>query len=343
MSGLRIGLLVDRVDKGYYLAEAVALAGHQVSRSVLLGGPEADGLDPNQADAWVVDLSLSLSQAQVAPQALEKLLDLRPLILGDSGDYAPGSEPHQAWLRRILVKLRQLTGDLNLAAAPRAEQLWILAASTGGPAAVSDFLSRLPEGLNVALLYIQHIDQSYTDTLLKMMSRGTFNTVLAAEGQVLTRGQLVVVSSRERVKVLANGTLSFPGEPWAGAYAPSVDQLVAEAAHLYGERLGLIVFSGMGEDGAAASRLVRRYGGQVWAQAPASCVSPSMPEAVLACRTVTTSGTPEELAQCLVKSEWAWRTASSASSSAISSSASKATASQATTSERSIYESSRVH
>jgi len=340
VSGLRIGLLVDRADKGYYLAEAVALAGHQVSHSVLLAGPETDALDPNQADAWVVDLSLS--QAQVAPQALERLLDQRPLILGDSGDYAPGSDSHQAWLRRILVKLRQLTGDLNLEAAPRAERLWILAASTGGPAAVSDFLSRLPEGLNLALLYIQHIDQSYTDTLIKMMSRGAFHTTLAAEGQVLTPGQLVVVSSRERVKVLGNGTLSFPGEPWAGAYAPSVDQLVAEAAHLYGERLGLIVFSGMGEDGAAASRLVRRYGGQVWAQAPASCVSPSMPEAVLACGTVTTSGTPEELARYLAMSEWDRRRVSSASGSA-SSSASKATASQATTSERSIYESSRVH
>lgn len=329
MSGLRIGLLVDRTDKGYYLAEAVALAGHQVSHSVLLDEPAAEALNPNQADAWVVDLSLS--QTQVAPQALERLLDQRPLILGDSGDYPPGSGPHQAWLRRILVKLRQLTGDLNLATAPRAEQLWILAASTGGPAAVSEFLSQLPEGLDLALLYIQHIDQSYTDTLIKMMSRGTFNTVLATEGQVLTQGQLVVVSSRERVKVLGNGTLSFPGEPWAGAYAPSVDQLVAEAAHLYGERLGLIVFSGMGEDGAAASRLVRRYGGQVWVQTPASCVSSSMPEAVLASGTVTASGTPTELAQSLAKLDRAGGIAS------------KATATKATTSKRSIYESSRVH
>lgn len=331
MSGLRIGLLVDRPDKGYYLAEAVALAGHQVSCSMLLGNPAADALDSSQADAWVVDLSLA--QAQVAPQALERLLDQRPLILGDSSDYTPGSGSHQAWLRRTLVKLRQLTGDLNLVTAPRAEQLWILAASTGGPAAISEFLSELPADLDLALLYIQHIDQSYTDTLIKMMSRRAFNTVLAAEGQVLTRGQLVVVSSQERVKVLGNGTLSFPGEPWAGAYAPSVDQLVAEAAHLYGERLGLIVFSGMGEDGAAASRLVRRYGGQVWAQTPASCVSSSMPEAVLASGTVTTSGTPTELAQYLAKSDWVGGVAGKAASAA----------SKETTSKRSIYESSRVH
>jgi len=308
VSGLRIGVLVDRADKGYYLAEAVALAGHQVGHSVLLGDSQADTLDPNQADAWVVDLSLA--QTQVAPQALERLLDQIPVILGDSGDYTPGGEAHQAWLRRILVKLRQLAGDLNLATAPRAERLWILAASTGGPAAVSEFLNQLPEGLGLALLYVQHIDQSYTDTLIKMMSRGTFNTVLAAEGQVLTRGQLVIVSSQERVKILGNGTLSFPGEPWAGPYAPSVDQLVAEAAHLYGERLGLVVFSGMGEDGASASRLVRRYGGQVWAQTPTSCVSPSMPEAVLASGTVSTSGTPTELARYMAKFDWAGSTTS---------------------------------
>ena len=326
---MRIGLLVDAADKGYYLAQMVAQAGHQVSHSVLLGDPAIEALDPNEADAWVVDLTLS--QTQVAPQTLDKLLDELPLILGDSGDYTPGSEPHQAWLRRILVKLRQLTGDLNLASAPCAKQLWILAASTGGPAAVSEFLSQLPDGLDLALIYIQHINQSYIGTLIKMMSGRTFNIVPAAEGQVLTRGQLVVVSSQERVKVLGNGTLSFPGEPWAGVYAPSVDQLVAEAAHLYGERLGLIVFSGMGEDGTSASRLVRRYGGQVWAQAPASCISSSMPEAVLASGTVTASGTPTELAQQLAQSVWARATAP------------KAAVRKAKTSKRSIYESSRVY
>lgn len=322
MSELRIGLLADRADKIYYLTETVALAGHRVSRSVLLSDPVAETLDPNQADAWVVDLSLS--QAQIEPQALKRLLDRGPLVLGDSSDYPPGSEPHQAWLKRILVKVRRFTGDLNLAVLPRAEHLWILAASTGGPAAVREFLRQLPQGLNLALMYIQHIDQSYTGTLIKMMGRGSFKAVPAAEGQVLTRGQLVVVSSRERAKVLDNGTLSFPGEPWAGSYAPSIDQLAAEAAGLYGARLGLIVFSGMGEDGTCASRLVRRYGGQVWAQTPSSCISPSMPEAVLASGTVTASGTPTELAQYLVKSDWVGATTSN-------------------TSERLIYESSRVH
>lgn len=297
MPGLRIGVLVDSVLKRQYLALSAREAGHELVASLLL--EECNSPAPDSADAWVVDVALDPDAEP--PEAVQALLEHSeaPLIISDSSEYRPGSEEHNAWLKRTLAKLRQLVGDINLQRVPRARELWILAASTGGPAAVKDFLSALPPELGVAFLYVQHIDTSYTGTLVRMMSQSPYPAALASEGAVVQANQMLIVTACERVDLLDNGTLAISGDPWGGPYAPSVDQLVANAARVYGERLGLIVFTGMGDDGAAACRLVRQRGGHIWAQHPDSCTSASMPEAALATGAVEATGTPVELANRL--------------------------------------------
>lgn len=299
MAGLRIGLLVDTALKRQYLALSAREAGHELMASLLLSDCPSDVTVPDSADAWVVDVALDPEADPPAPvQALLEYSDA-PLIISDSSEYRPGSEEHNAWLKRTLAKLRQLAGDINLRQVPRAQELWVLAASTGGPAAVKRFLASLPPDLNVAFVYVQHIDTSYTGTLVRMMSQSHYPAALASDGAVLQANQTLIVTACERVDLLDNGTLATAKEPWGGPYAPSVDQLVANAARVYGERLGLIVFTGMGDDGAAACRLVRQRGGRVWAQTPDSCTSASMPDAALATGTVETTGTPVELANSL--------------------------------------------
>lgn len=318
-SGIRLGLLVDSPLKRQYLSQSAREAGHQLVVNHLLsdcedavrgradgstGGLESDrkrNLESNEVasvevDAWIVDVTLPADDEP--PEAVQTLLENAtvPLIISDSSDYEAGSEAHAAWLKRTLSKLRQLTGDINLQTVPRARRLWVLAASTGGPAAVKAFLSQLPPALDVAFIYVQHIDTGYTGTLVKMMSQSPYPAMLARDGDVIQANRLLIVTASERVDILENGTLAINGDRWAGPYAPSIDQLVANAARVYGENLGLMVFTGMGDDGAAASRLVSQRGGQVWVQTPQDCISSSMPESVLAAGTAAFSGTPIELA-----------------------------------------------
>lgn len=300
MPGIAVALLVDSEIKGQYLAMSVREAGHRLVATLTLAQAREQSPEQIPADAWLVDLACDPEDE--SPAGLQTLLEQGrvPVIVSDSSDCRPGSDAHGAWLRRTLDKLRQLTGEINLQSVPRAEQLWVLAASAGGPAAVKRFLSELPPGLGLAFLYIQHIDTGYVDTLVRMMGQTPYPAALASNGAVLQADRVLMVESERRVDLLDNGTLSVSDEPWAGPYAPSVDQMVANAARVYGERLGLIVFSGMGDDGASASRLVRRSGGQVWAQTPDDCTASSMPESALATGAVTASGSPEELARRLV-------------------------------------------
>lgn len=308
---LRIGLLVDTPLKQQYLAAMISQSGYSLCYKGLVSGASADLPDVNKdIDAWVVDAAEeasvdALAVASPAPDtmdALDYLLEqvTVPVILSDSSEQPPGSDAHQEWLRRMAQRLRRLSGDVNLQQAHRATSLWVLAASTGGPAAVKEFLQHLPAEQNLALIYVQHIDAHYGATLLRMMgSAGRYAAQLATDGTVLQQDSLTLVSADRRVDILENGTLSISDERWTGCYAPSIDQVVANVARTYRDAGGLIMFTGMGDDGAASCRLLKQQGGQVWAQTPASCTSSSMPEAALATGCVNFTGTPVELAHQL--------------------------------------------
>ncbi len=301
---LQLGILVDRAHKQQALAQLVAQSGHKVGCHLLLSAPEAANqkLAEPTLDAWVVDVADDYCDEQ---QLLEQLFAQSrvPIILSDSSEFAPGSEEHSAWLRRTGLRLQRLRGDINLQQANPASELWVLAASTGGPAAVKRFLAQLPPNLGMAFLYVQHIDANQSVTLNRMMTNaGSYPAMVATQGIVLEANSLTLVTARDPVEILANGTLVVNyGQSWKGSYAPSIDQIAANAARIYRERCGLIIFTGMGDDGAASCRLVKQVGGKAWAQSPDDCTSDSMPVSALATGCIGLSGTPEYLARALTQ------------------------------------------
>ncbi|HNL91382.1 MAG TPA: chemotaxis protein CheB, partial [Pseudomonadales bacterium] len=97
--------------------------------------------------------------------------------------------------------------------------------------------------------------------------------------------------------VMRNGSFHVRSQGWLGQYRPNLDQVVASTAMHFGRTGGVIVFSGMCDDAAAASRLMKRCGGQVWTQSRDSCVNWAMPEATeRAIGKSDFSGTPAQLA-----------------------------------------------
>jgi chemosensory pili system protein ChpB (putative protein-glutamate methylesterase) len=301
---LQLGILVDSAHKQQALAQLVARSGHKVGCHLLLSEQHlaSQKLLEQTLDAWLVDVADDYSDEHLL---LEQLFAQSrvPIILSDSSEFAQGSEEHNAWLRRTGLRLQRLRGDINLQLANPASELWVLAASTGGPAAVKRFLAQLPANLGVAFLYVQHIDANQAVTLNRMMSNaGHYPAMVATQGLVLEANSLTLVTARDPVEILANGTLAVNyGQSWKGSYAPSIDQIAANVARVYRARSGLIIFTGMGDDGAASCRLLKQVGGKAWAQAPDDCTSDSMPVSAIATGCVSLSGTPEFLARALAE------------------------------------------
>ena len=303
---LQLGILVDSAHKQQALTQLVTQSGHKVGCQLLLSARTANSEQARQLleqplDAWLVDTAAEYCDDQLMQQLFTQTRV--PIILSDSSEFAPGSEEHSAWLRRTGLRLQRLRSDINLQQADPASELWILAASTGGPAAVKRFLAHLPANLGIAFLYVQHIDAHQAVTLNRMMSNaGSYPAMVATQGVVLTANSMTLVTARDPVEILPNGTLAVNyGQSWKGSYAPSIDQIAANAARIYRERSGLIIFTGMGDDGAASCRLIKQVGGKAWAQAPDDCTSDSMPVSALATGCVSLSGTPEYLARSLAQ------------------------------------------
>lgn len=298
---LRLGTLVDSAPKQQVLAQLIANSGHMVAHQFVLG-QATQVVEDADLDAWLIDVADDYVDEQLLLEHLFSHSRI-PVILSDSSEFMAGTEEHTAWLRRTSTRLQRLRGDINLQQAIPASEVWVLAASTGGPAAVKRFLAALPPNLGIAFIYVQHIDAHQAVTLNRMMTNaGSYPALVASQGLVLEANSLTLVTARDSVELLANGTLVVNyGQPWKGDYAPSIDQVAANAARIYRERSGVIIFTGMGDDGAASCRIVKQVGGQVWAQSPDDCTSDSMPVSALATGCVGLSGTPEYLAKALAK------------------------------------------
>lgn len=255
--------------------------------------------DADQPDIWLFDSSDPEVDKFVAQLVQHSET---PFLIND--EYPPTQPQALAdWHRRVLDKLEELVA--SVAAMPHADfeaptAVWVLAASTGGPEAVSEFLAALQPGLPIAMVYVQHIESGFDRVLKNALERHHhYPSTLCRGEQHLCKGQILVVPADRQLRFLPFHRVLETRNAWEGRYQPVIDQVVGDLARIYTQRCGVIVFSGLCDDGALGCRVVQASGGEVWVQTPASCVSPDMPEAALATGAVSLQGTPVQLAQAL--------------------------------------------
>ncbi len=176
---------------------------------------------------------------------------------------------------------------------------WLLAASIGGPEAMRGFLSRLPGDLPASLILAQHIGREFQDQLIRQLNQASALEVkLMEEGDRNESGRVLVVPSNRQIRLDEQGCFRLKAAGFR--FTPCIDQVVAGLLPRLGAALGMIVFSGMSNDGVAGSHAVHVAGGPVWVQTPESCVVASMVEGTMNKTETGLAGSPEELADMLV-------------------------------------------
>ncbi len=310
---LSIGLITDTSAQLTALRAVVESSGYQVGSCRIISAFDKELVDEEfskaegenekrKVDAWVVCVDSENVQADLVDAWLERTLE--PVIFCDVDIPAKDEEEYKAWARRLTKKLMLLSGSINLSKLKEgsAKIIWVLAASTGGPAAVKKFLSALPANINVGFIYVQHIDKGFDGTLVKAMNGSSvYPAKLIVHGDVVKNNEISIVPPDKATEIIANGTFIVKNQPWSAPYSPSVDSIVADTAYHFGENSGVIVFSGMGNDGVIGGKIMQRNGGKLWVQSLNSCTSTSMPEAVIDGGGVDLVGTPEELAEEFIK------------------------------------------
>ncbi|NQD38015.1 chemotaxis response regulator protein-glutamate methylesterase [Permianibacter sp. IMCC34836] len=165
-------------------------------------------------------------------------------------------------------------------------KLVAIGSSTGGPVALQQVLTPLPQNFPVPIVIAQHMPGTFTPAFAQRLD-GLCNVRVkeAADGDVLQAGHVYLAPGGKQMTLEGQGgqlRVRIRETDARLQYAPCVDVLFGSAANLLGGNVVAVVLTGMGADGREGSRLLRDKGSTIWSQDEASCVVYGMPQAVAA-------------------------------------------------------------
>ena len=157
----------------------------------------------------------------------------------------------------------------------------VIACSTGGPKALASLIPALPSTLGSGAVIVQHMPAGFTASLAARLDNASGLTVSEAQGGERLKPSTALVAPGGRHLHLREGGLVVLGdEPETGGLRPRADITIRDAAAVFGERLLLVVLTGMGKDGLEGAREVKRAGGRILVEAESTCTVFGMPRAV---------------------------------------------------------------
>ncbi len=181
---------------------------------------------------------------------------------------------------------------------PSLRYLIAVASSTGGPSAVTELISRIPERFAGALLIAQHMPDKFTKTFAERLDKkGNIRVSEAMDNDAVGARKAFVCPGRNCMEVIvgAGGGIGLQADLrirlFAPAkldrYVPSADRLFRSVAEVAGARAIGIILTGMGDDGTKGARSILDAGGVVIAESEETAYVYGMPGAAVRAKAVS--------------------------------------------------------
>jgi two-component system, chemotaxis family, protein-glutamate methylesterase/glutaminase len=166
-----------------------------------------------------------------------------------------------------------------------------IGSSTGGPTALLDIISRIPDKYPGAIVIAQHMPDKFTKTFAERLDRkSSLHVVEAKDGDLVTARRAFICPGKRCMELVISPNPSGIGwnevrlrvtEPSQhDRYIPSADRLLRSLGPL-GARAYGVILTGMGDDGVAGARAIRAGGGTVIAESEETAVVYGMPRAAV--------------------------------------------------------------
>ena len=154
----------------------------------------------------------------------------------------------------------------------------VIAASTGGPAAVMRVVAGLPKDLQAAVLLVLHMPAAFTSQFTIQLAEVSRLPVKEAESHEAPQpGLIYLCPGAHHLRISSTGKISLDGGPRIEGYRPCADVALESAAAFARPLTVAVVLTGMGNDASKGVQAVKAAGGHVIVQDEATSVIFGMP------------------------------------------------------------------
>lgn len=156
----------------------------------------------------------------------------------------------------------------------------VIGASTGGPKALQEVLTKLPKNLGVPVLVVQHMPEGFTKVFAERLDKAcNLKVVEATDGMRIDKNTIYIAKGGLHMQVDNGRTISLNNDPSIWGVRPAVDKLFNSAIQFYGSNLLSVILTGMGRDGADGTANIKDNGGITIAEDKSTCTIYGMPKA----------------------------------------------------------------
>jgi two-component system, chemotaxis family, protein-glutamate methylesterase/glutaminase len=154
----------------------------------------------------------------------------------------------------------------------------VIAASTGGPAAVTRVVAGLPKDLPAAVFLVLHMPAAFTKQFTMQLAEAIALPVKEAENNETPQpGTIYLCPGSHHLRLSFGGKIALDPGPRIEGYRPCADVAFETVASYARAQTVGVVLTGMGNDAAKGVKMVKAAGGYVLAQDEATSVIFGMP------------------------------------------------------------------
>jgi len=154
----------------------------------------------------------------------------------------------------------------------------VVAASTGGPAAVTQLVGALPRELPAAVVLVLHMPAAFTSQFTAQLTEvSTLPVKEAASNDALQPGTIYVCPGSSHLRLSMQGKIQLDEGPRIDGYRPCADVAFDTISSWAGALTIGVVLTGMGADASKGSVALKGHGGYVLAQDEATSMIFGMP------------------------------------------------------------------
>lgn len=206
-------------------------------------------------------------------------------ILSEKQLYPLQHDERLAWRKKIVAEITRMLPDLaneinTSKEATQGNDIWVIGSSSGGPDALTNFLSALPR-LPISLVLTQHIaSDNGSMSLLKVLSNRQSGWIIeiVTDGIQLRPGHAYIVQ-RDTVVSVEGERLVVREFRHLDQPSPSINATLRSIRRSAPGGVGVVILTGLGDDGSAALKEIKHKTLMVLAQEASECASRSMPDA----------------------------------------------------------------